>query len=127
MSADLVRLTLHVLAASVWVGGQLVLAALLPALRRLSAEAPALVARAFARVAWPAYAMLLVTGVWNVRAEADQLDQGVLAAKLGAVAASGAAAWLHQRATGPRQRALSGAATGVFAIAALVLGLALSE
>jgi putative copper export protein len=41
VSWDTVRLFLHVLAATVWVGGQLTLAALVPVLRRFGAEVPA--------------------------------------------------------------------------------------
>src|SRR4051812_48787197 len=37
---DTVRLFLHVLAATVWVGGQLVLAALVPALRATGSDIP---------------------------------------------------------------------------------------
>ena len=55
VSWDTVRLFLHVLAATVWVGGQLTLAFLVPPLRRLGAELPRAAARAFNRVAWPAF------------------------------------------------------------------------
>lgn len=65
---DDLRLFLHALTASVWVGGQLVLGALVPALRRVAPEAPRAAAQAFGRVAWPAFALLLVTGAWNVAA-----------------------------------------------------------
>ncbi len=47
-AATTVRLGLHVLAASVWVGGQFVMAGLVPAARRLKAGAPQALARAFA-------------------------------------------------------------------------------
>ena len=42
MTIDLetLRLFLHVLAATIWVGGQLTLAALVPALRAAGAEVP---------------------------------------------------------------------------------------
>ena len=63
---DTLRLTLHVLAATVWVGGQIVLAGLVGPSRRLGVEAPKELARAFARLAWPAYAVLVVTGFWNI-------------------------------------------------------------
>src|SRR5437660_1789450 len=62
----IVRLFLHVLAATVWVGGQLTLAGLVPGLRSISPDAPRAVARRFNMLAWPAYLALVVTGVWNL-------------------------------------------------------------
>ena len=41
VSWDTIRLFLHVLAATIWVGGQITLAALVPVLRRLGAPGPA--------------------------------------------------------------------------------------
>jgi len=63
-----VRLFLHVVAACVWVGGQFTLAGLVPTLRATAPEATKPVARAFARVAWPAFTVLIVTGAWNLTA-----------------------------------------------------------
>ena len=51
VSWDTIRLFLHVLAATVWVGGQLTLAALVPVLRRLGAEIPRHRRRRFNQVA----------------------------------------------------------------------------
>ena len=48
------RLGLHVLAAAVWVGGQIVLGGLMPSLHRAAPDATGVVARAYARIAWPA-------------------------------------------------------------------------
>jgi uncharacterized membrane protein len=50
---DTVRLTLPVLAASVWVGGQIVTMGLVGPSRTMGEDAPGLLARAFARLAWP--------------------------------------------------------------------------
>jgi putative copper export protein len=96
---DTVRLYLHVLAACVWVGGQLTLAGLVPALRAAGPDVPRLAARRFNRIAWPAYGILLVTGVWNL-AEVHLTDratdyQVTVLVKLLAVAASGIAAGVH--------------------------------
>jgi putative copper export protein len=122
-----VRLFLHMLAATVWVGGQLVLAALVPVLRRVAADAPAAAARQFARVAWPAFAVLIVTGVWNLAAvhRTDASYRTTLAIKLVVVALSGVTAYAHARATTVRPRAVFGALTGVTALAALFLGIVL--
>ena len=90
---DTVRLTLHVLAATVWVGGQIVMAGLVGPARGLGADAPKTLARAFARLAWPAYVVLVVTGVWNVTAVhyADQSTawKAVLMAKIVVVVLAG--------------------------------------
>ncbi|WP_181646956.1 hypothetical protein [Streptomyces sp. WAC00263] len=63
VSWDTVRMFLHILAATVWVGGQLTLAALVPALRGLGAQVTRAAARRFNQVAWPAFAVLVATGV----------------------------------------------------------------
>jgi len=62
VSWDTIRLFLHVLAATVWAGGQITLAALVPVLRRLGTEIPRAGARRFNQVAWPAFAVLAITG-----------------------------------------------------------------
>jgi len=125
---ETVRLFLHVLAATIWVGGQLVLAALVPALRGAGAEVPRLAARAFNRVAWPAFGVLILTGIWNVVAEGDRGSayRTTLMIKLTVVAASGIAAFLHARATSRRGMAVFGALTGLTALGALLLGIVLA-
>ena len=128
-SWDAVRLFLHVLAATVWVGGQLTLAALVPALRAAGTEVPSAAARAFNRVAWPAFAVLIATGAWNVAAVHDD-DHGsyrtTLVVKIAVVAASGLTAWLHARATTKAGLAVFGALTGLTALTALFLGVQLA-
>jgi putative copper export protein len=128
---DSVRLWLHVVGACVWVGGQLTLAALVPALRLAGPDVPRRAARAFNRIAWPAFGLLVVTGVWNVVAvtTADHPDtayQVVLGAKVAVVAASGLAAWMHTRASTARGLAVWGAVTGLTALSALYLGVLLA-
>jgi putative copper export protein len=126
VTLETVRLFLHVLAATIWVGGQLTLAGLLPVLRALGGDAPKLVARQFRRIAWPAFAVLLVTGLWNLaELTADQRSRSVvIGAKLAAVVVSGVAAFAHERATSRRGL---GALTALGALAALLLGVVLGE
>jgi putative copper export protein len=126
---DELRVFVHLLAATIWVGGQLVLAALVPALRAAGPDVPGAAARAFRRVAWPAFAVLLLTGVWNLAAIGDDSsdEQAVLIAKLAVVAISGATAYLHSHADTARARGLYGAATGVSAVLAVLLGVLLHD
>ena len=129
VSWDTVRLFLHVLAATDWVGGQLTLAALVPVLRRLGADIPRAAARRFNQVAWPAFAVLIVTGVWNIAAVRSQITgsyEATLVAKLIVVAISGLTAALHARARSTAGLAVFGALTGVSALAALFLGVLLA-
>ena len=129
VSWDTVRLFLHVLAATVWVGGQLALAARAPGLPRLGAEFPRAAARRFNQVAWPAFAVLILTGVWNVIAVRSQITgsyQTTLVVKLAAVAVSGITAVLHARARSAAGLAVFGALTGISALAALFLGILLA-
>src|SRR5512146_121221 len=129
VSWDTIRLFLHVLAATVWVGGQLTLAALVPALRRLGAQIPRAAASRINQVAWPAFAVLIVTGVWNVIAVRSQVTgsyETTLVVKLIVVAVSGVTAALHARARSTAGLALFGTLTGLSALAALFLGILLA-
>ncbi|HWB67361.1 MAG TPA: hypothetical protein VG708_11105 [Mycobacteriales bacterium] len=131
VSEDTIRLFLHVLGATVWVGGQITLAALVPVLRAAGVDVPKSVARQFARIAWPAFALLIGTGVWNIVATNDRYQHDAdyrhtVTLKLVVVALSGLSAYLHQRATSRGQMAVFGAATGLFALGALFVGLMLS-
>jgi putative copper export protein len=123
------RLFLHVLAATVWVGGQLVLAALVPALRGAGEGATATAARAFNRVAWPAFVVLVLTGIWNVIAVDDdsQAFQHTLMLKYALVVASGVTAYVHQRASSRTTMAVFGALTGLCALGALFVGVLLAQ
>ena len=131
VSWDTVRLFLHVLAATIWVGGQLVLAALVPVLRRFGSDAVSAAARRFNQVAWTAFVILIVTGIWNIVAVRSQIDHSAsyrttLIVKLAVVAVSGVAAALHIRSRTARSRAVFGALTGLSALAALFLGVLLA-
>ena len=130
VSWDTIRLFLHVLVATIWVGGQITLAALVPVLRRLGAEIPRAAARRFNQVAWPAFAVLVITGIWNIAAVHAQIKgsyETTLVVKLIVVAISGVTAALHARARKPAWVAVFGALTGLSALAALFLGIMLAE
>jgi putative copper export protein len=127
---DTLRLTLHVLSASIWVGGQIVMVGLLGPARRAGPDVPAALARAFARLAWPAYAVLVVTGFWNLSTFhwADQSGawRAVLIAKIVVVAAAGVGSLLHTRATSRAALALWGSVAGLASVAALAMGVLLA-
>lgn len=125
---ETIRLFLHVLAATVWVGGQITLAALVPALRAAGTEVPRAAANAFNRVAWPAFGVLVVTGVWNVVAADDESAafEHTLMLKYTLVLASGVTALAHARARSRRTMAIFGALTGLTALATLFVGVMLA-
>jgi len=129
-AVDGIRLTLHVLAATVWVGGQITVAGLLPTLRSLGDDATRKVARAFGRIQWPAYAVLVATGIWNVAAVKPGTQSStwnaLLAAKIAVVALAGIAALMHQRSNTKPALAVWGAVSGVASLGALGLGVFLA-
>ena len=124
-----IRIFLHVLAATVWVGGQFTVAFLLPSIRSLGADAPRAVARRFALLAWGAFVVLLATGVWNLFAvevgSASDAYLTTLFVKLGLVAVSGIAAAAHALARSRALIAAGGALSGLAALGALFLGVML--
>lgn len=126
---DSFRLFLHVLGATIWVGGQLTLAALVPVLRAKDPTLPKAAARAFNKVAWPAFGLLILTGLWNladIPADAGRSYSVVLGFKFIAVALSGGTAYLHTKAKSNIGLAVWGSLTGLTALSATYLGVLLA-
>ena len=123
-----IRLFIHVLAATVWVGGQLTLAGLVPGLRALGEDAPRTVARRFNRIAWPAFGVLVVTGIWNLVEVDPKFDTAygrTVMVKVLVVAIAGVAAFLHTQARSKVGLAVFGALSAAGALGALFLGILL--
>jgi len=124
-----VRVTVHVLAATVWIGGQIVLGALVPALRAFGRDVVGAAARRFKPGRLARLRVLVGTGGGNVIATG--LGEGAyrttLVVKVVLVAASGLAAYLHQRAQTPAALAGFGALSLLAAIGAAVLGVLLGS
>ena len=134
--ADAIRIFLHLLSVSVWIGGQIVVAGIIPLVRKVSREVGAPegertiaqnVAQRFGKVAWPFFALAVITGIWNTVAITDEWSdtsfgwKAGFTAKLILVALSGVAAWLHGRAKQAAERAIFAALTLLSALAALLL------
>ncbi|NBU38155.1 MAG: hypothetical protein EBS32_07980 [Actinobacteria bacterium] len=130
-TAETIRLFLHVLAACVWVGGQLVLGALVPKVRRTNPEALRTIAQAFGRVAWPSFAVAVGTGLWNLMA-VDPAEHGnaylvTLAVKLGLVAVAAMSALVHANSRSRLGLALGGAIGLVSSLAVVWFGILLAQ
>ena len=123
---DTVRVLLHLLGAAVWVGGQIVLAGVVSGLRAEHRGALPVVARAFARTAWPAYAVVVLTGMWSLAvidvASTSTAYQITLLLKVAVALVSGAAAVVHSVGTSRTAKAVGGAIGSLGAVAALALG-----
>ncbi len=123
------RLFVHVVAASVWVGGQLTLAGIVPALRRSHPTATKTVANAFSRVAWPAFVVAVLTGVWNLMAvdvtSASSAYQATVLLKIAVAIASGVFAAIHAVGRSRLALALGGALGALSALIAMFLGVLL--
>lgn len=125
-SVDTIRLVLHLLGVAVWVGGQIVVGAIVPVVRRSHPEATRAIARGFSYAAWPGFALAVVTGLWSLAvvdvAATSTEYQVTLLVKIMLVMTSGAAAFVHQIGTTKLAVAAGGAVALLAALAALVLG-----
>lgn len=129
VTLDTVRLYIHVLAATIWVGGQFTLAGLVPGLRAIDPNLPGAMARRFNRIAWPAYIVLIITGIWNLFA----LDMPTsntqwwitLIVKVVVVALSGISVGMHIVSKSTLGLAVFGTLGALSALGALWLGIQL--
>ena len=123
-----IRIALHVLAATIWVGGQFTLAGLLPVLRKHEGAAKQ-AAQAFNRLAWPAFGVLVVTGMWNLAAiditSASNSYQITVFIKIAVAIAAGVATAAHIAARTKLMLALGGALGALCSVAAVFLGVLL--
>ncbi|MDA8080874.1 MAG: hypothetical protein M0Z96_04585 [Actinomycetota bacterium] len=128
---DGIRLSLHVLAATIWVGGQITLAGLVPSLRKVSPEVTKAAANAFSKLSWPAYAVLVLTGFWNLGAVNMSAQSTawkvVLGIKIAVVVISGISAYVHTKTKSTVGIAVWGSISGLSAVAALVIGVFLAN
>jgi putative copper export protein len=129
-ASDTVRLSLHVLAATIFVGGQFTVAGLLPTVRGLGDGAPKKIAAAFGRLAWPAFAVLVATGFWNIAADKPSTQSTawkvVLAVKIAVVVVAGTSAAVHSVAKSKKVIGITGGLAGLLSIVAVVLGVLLA-
>jgi len=110
---DSVRIFLHVLGVAVWVGGQIVLAGLVPAIRASAPQALPNVAQAFARVAWPAMIVIVFTGMWGLgsssASDSDTAYMVTFAVKMVMVFIAVAATVVHSQGSSKAAKAIGGA------------------
>ena len=119
-------MALHILAVCVWVGGQIVVGAIVPALKRANPDAVRHVARAFGRIGWPFFGLAIFTGIWNMLSlpGTSASWNALLGIKMLLVAISGAGAWLHQSTT--RVSVERAGVALLTSLAALAIGVMLS-
>lgn len=129
-SLDSLRTFLHLLAVAVWVGGQIVLGGLVPRVRKSNPESLKTIANGFARVAWPAFALAVATGMWSILdidvSAMDSTYHVTLGIKIVVVMLAGFAAAAHANTKSKLVLALGGAIGLLASLAALYLGVLLS-
>ena len=126
---DTIRLFLHIMGATVWVGGQLGLAGLVGTVRSIDPEAPKLVARQFNKIAWAGYVVLLFTGIWNVLVvdmkNAETSYHITLGVKLLVVVLAGVSAAIHSTTKNRKLIGIFGGVGALASIAAVFFGVML--
>ena len=129
-AGDTIRMSLHILAASVWIGGQIVLAGLVPTVRGFGGDATKKVARTFSQLVWPAFVVLIITGVWNITAlhngGSNSSWKMVLGMKMGVVLLAGVAIAAHTRVASPKLKGMSAGIGMLASLSAMVMGVVLA-
>ena len=112
------RTYLHILAVCVWLGGQVVLAGVVPKLRKTNPDALLNIAKGYASIAWPAMILIVFTGAWGLAA-VDVADKSTeymitLGIKMLLIASAVIATLIHSYGTSKLAKGLGGA-IGLFA------------
>lgn len=130
LDGDAIRVFLHLMAVSVWLGGQIVVGGIVPAVRKNNPEVLGVIAKAFGRVAWPAFGVAVFTGVWNlISVDGNETTSGwsaLLGIKMLLVVITGIAAWVHQNTNKASIRGAGAAVALLASIVAVMFGVMLS-
>ena len=130
-TANSLRVYLHLVAVAVWLGGQIVLAGIVPKLRKVAPEAMTTVARAFARIAWPAFIVIIFTGAWGLGTthvgDKDTAYMVTLMVKMLLVGAAAIATIIHSVGTSKLAKGLGGALGLLCSLAAAYGGVLLAH
>lgn len=128
---DSIRIFLHVIAVAVWVGGQIVLAGIVPQLRKVAPDAMKTVAQSFARIAWPAFLIIVFTGMWGLgtidvtdRSSAYLATFGI---KMLLVGVTVIATLIHSNGTSKAAKGVGGAASLLASLLAAFAGILMSH
>jgi hypothetical protein len=108
------------------VGGQIVVGGIVPAVRRSSPATTKVIAQAFGRVAWPAFVVAVLTGMWAMMAKditkQSSSYQATLLLKIGLVVAAGAFAAVHSVGKSKAALAIGGALGLLTSLGVVFLG-----
>ena len=107
------RTFLHILGVCVWLGGQIVLAGVVPKLRKSNPEVLPNIAKGYAAIAWPAMVLIVFTGAWGL-ADTNTSSQTsdymiTFGIKMLLVASAVIATLIHSNGTSKLAKGLGGA------------------
>lgn len=121
-----IALYIHIIGAAIWVGGLIVVAALVPAVRKVTDDRKVVraIANRFGVVSWTALAIQVLTGGWMA---VERVWDTTLITKVSLVLVSAGLAGWHTMSARDQSPAVRGAIQGTILILALVIvGLAIN-
>lgn len=128
---DSLRIFLHLMGVAVWIGGQIVLAGIVPSLRSVAPDAMKTVAQGFARIAWPAFILVVFTGMWGL-GSVDMSNESsqymvTFAVKMLLVGIAVIATLIHSQGTSKATKGIGGAASLLTSLLAAFAGILMSH
>jgi putative copper export protein len=128
---DSLRVFLHLIAVAIWVGGQIVLAGIVPSLRTVAPDAMKTVAQGFARIAWPAFLVIVFTGMWGLGTiDVSAISSEYLATfgiKMLLVGIAVIATLIHSNGTSKAAKGIGGAASLLTSLLAAFAGILMAH
>jgi putative copper export protein len=119
------------LGVAVWIGGQIVLAGIVPSLRTVAPQAMKTVAQGFARIAWPAFIVVVFTGMWGL-ASTDMSTESseymvTFGLKMLFVGIAVIATLIHSNGTSKAAKGIGGAASLLTSLLAAFAGVLMAH